>query len=173
MDSATAFTLSLSAADKAAVNQILNKAGLSSTGGTVFNVAGADNWNAQVTAGDTSDATNALTVSNVPVPAITSITLDATSGVLVVTGTGFLKKSGATNDIDVGKLTITGEGGSTYTLTSSNVEITDGTSFSVTLNAADLAALKLIMNKAGTSSTGGTTYNIAAAEDWAQALIRQ
>jgi hypothetical protein len=52
-------------------------------------------------------------------------------------------------------------------LTSSSVEITSATSFTVTLNAADLAAVNLIANKNGTSSTGATTYNLAAAEDWA------
>ena len=72
---------------------------------------------------------NGVTVSNVAAPTITSATYDASSGALVVTGTGFLKLSGATNDIDVSKLTFSGEGGSTYTLTSSSVEITSGTSW--------------------------------------------
>ena len=70
-------------------------------------------------------------------PTITSATYDASTGALVVTGTGFLKLNGATNDIDANKFTITGEGGSTYTLTTANVEITTGTAFTVTLNATD------------------------------------
>ncbi|WP_173976932.1 hypothetical protein, partial [Magnetospirillum sp. LM-5] len=166
-DSQTQFTVTLNATDKAALNQILNKTGTSSTGGTTFNIAAADDWCTNVTAGDTSDATNAVTVSNPDTPTITSATYNASTGALVVTGTGFLKLSGATNDIDVSKLTITGEGGSTYTLTTSSVEITSGTAFTVNLNATDLAGVNQILNKAGTASTGATTYNLAGAEDWA------
>ncbi|CDL01236.1 conserved protein of unknown function [Magnetospirillum gryphiswaldense MSR-1 v2] len=166
-DSVTQFTVTVNATDKAALNQILNKTGTASTGGTTFNIAAADDWCTNVTAGDTSDATNGVTVSNPDTPTITSATYNAGTGALVVTGTGFLKLSGATNDIDVSKLTITGEGGATYTLTTSSVEITSGTAFTVTLNATDLAGINQILNKADTSATGGTTYNLAGAEDWA------
>ncbi|MBL4692875.1 MAG: DUF4347 domain-containing protein, partial [Magnetovibrio sp.] len=166
--SASAFTLVLSATDKAAVNQVMNKNGTTSTGATTFNIASADNWNANVTAGDTSDATNGVTVSNVAVPAVASATYNASTGALVLTGTGFLKASGATNDIVAAKLTLTGEGGATYTLTdTANVEITSGTAATLTLSATDKTALNTIMNKAGTSTTSTTTYNVNMAEDWA------
>ncbi|MBX3619149.1 MAG: DUF4347 domain-containing protein [Rhizobacter sp.] len=166
--SGTSFTLSLSATDKAALNQILNKNGTSSTGGTTYNLAAAEDWaagaDAAVVVADTTG--NGVTVSNVSVPAITSATYDASTGSLVVTGTGFLSLNGASNDIVASKLTLTGEGGSTYTLTSSNVEITSGTSFTITLNGTDRAALNLILDKNGTSAADATTYNLAAAEDW-------
>lgn len=165
--SSTAFTLQLDAADKAAVNLLLNKNGTASTGGTTFNLAAGDDWNTEVTAGDISDATNAITVSSVPVPEITSATYDASTGSLVVTGTDFLQSDGTTNDIDVSKLSLSGEGSESYTLTSDNVEIGSATSFTVTLNATDQAAVALFLNKDGTASTSGTTYNLAAAEDWA------
>ncbi|MGV3680222.1 MAG: DUF4347 domain-containing protein, partial [Acidovorax sp.] len=165
--SATTFSVTLNATDQAAVNLILNKNGTASTGGTTFNLVAADDWDANVTAGNTADASNAVTVSNVAVPTITSATYNAATGVLLVTGTGFLKLDGATNDIDVSKLTFMGEGGATRPLTTSSVEITSGTSFTVTLNGADLAAVNQIANKNGTTSTGATTYNLAAAEDWA------
>ncbi|WP_255210978.1 beta strand repeat-containing protein, partial [Methylogaea oryzae] len=111
---------------------------------------------------------NGITASNVATPTITSATYDASTGTLVVTGTGFTKLSGATNDIVANKLTFTGQGGGTRTLTdTANVEITSGTSFTMTLSATDKAAVNLLLNKAGTSSSGGTTYNLAAAEDWA------
>ena len=45
--------------------------------------------------------------------------------------------------------------------------ITSATTFTVTLNATDKVGVNQIANKNGTSSTGGTTYNLAAAEDWA------
>ncbi|MBW8830002.1 MAG: DUF4347 domain-containing protein [Burkholderiales bacterium] len=167
--SGTAFTLTLSATDEAAINQIINKNGTSSTGATTYNLAAAEDWAAGADAAVVvADLTgNGITASNVAVPTITSAAYDASTGALVVSGTGFLKLSGATNDIDVSKLTFTGEGGSTYTLTTTSVEITSGTSFAVTLNATDKAAINMIVNKNGASSTGGTTYNLAAAEDWA------
>ncbi|WP_172147244.1 DUF4347 domain-containing protein [Pseudomonas tumuqii] len=168
VSSASAFSVTLNATDRAAVEQMFNKNGSSSTGTTTYNLAAADDWNSVINASDIADASNGVTVSNVPAPAITSATYNATTGVLVVTGSGFLSASGATNDIIANKLTLTGEGGATYTLTdSSNVEISSGTSFSLTLSATDKAALNQIVNKNGTSSTGGTTFNLAAAEDWA------
>jgi len=167
--SGTSFTLTLSATDRAAANQILNKNGSSSTGATTYNLAAAEDWNAGADAAVTiADATgNGITVSNVAVPTITSATYDASTGALVVTGTGLLKASGATNDIVANKFTLTGQGGSTYTLTdTSNVEITSGTSFTLSLSTTDKDAVNLLLNKNGTSSVGGTTYNLAAAEDW-------
>ncbi|WP_217182792.1 hypothetical protein, partial [Methylobacter tundripaludum] len=167
--SGTAFTITLSATDKAAINQIVNKNGTSSTGATTYNLAAAEDWTAGAAAGVTdADLTgNGITVSNVAVPAITSSTYDATTGALVVTGTGFLKLNGASNDIVANKFTFKGEGNATYTLTdTANVEITSGTSFTITLSATDKAAVNQFINKNGTSSTSGTTYNLAAAEDW-------
>ncbi|ANG62755.1 hypothetical protein A8C75_09855 [Marinobacterium aestuarii] len=166
--SSTTFSVTLSATDKAALNLIANRNGSSSTGGTTFNLAAADDWNANVTAGDTADATNAVTVSSVATPTISRATYDADTGAMVVSGSDFLSRSGASNDIVASKFTLTGEGGATYTLTdTANVEVTSGTSFTLTLSATDLAQLNLIMNNNGTSSTGATTYNLAAAEDWA------
>ncbi|MBL0375348.1 putative Ig domain-containing protein [Rhizobium sp. KVB221] len=168
--SGTSFTLSLSATDRAAILQILNKNGTASTGSTTFNLAAGEDWaNGADPAVVTADLTgNAISVSNVPVPAITSAIYSATTGALTVTGTGFTKYAGAANDIIANKLTLTGEGGATYSLTdTANVEITSGTSFTLSLSATDKAAISQILNKNGTSSTGTTTYNISAVEDWA------
>ncbi|BDI05077.1 VCBS domain-containing protein [Sphaerotilus microaerophilus] len=166
--SATGFSVTLNGTDQAQIERLLNRNGTSSTGGTTFNLAAADDWNSVIGNTDTSDSTNGVTVSNVPAPTITSATYNAATGALVVTGTGFVSASGAANDIVANKFTLTGEGGSTYTLTdTANVEITSGTSFTLTLSATDKAAIGQIVNKNGTSSTGATTYNLAAAEDWA------
>ncbi len=166
--SATQFTLTLSAADKAAVNQIMNRNGTESSGSTVYDLGAGDDWNTNVTAGDSSDATgNGITVSNVPAPTITSATYDAATGVLAVTGTGFVQNGGAANDIDVSRLTLIGEGGASHILTGSDVEITSGTAFSITLTSGDKAAVNQIANKNGSSATDGTLYTLAAAEDWA------
>lgn len=167
--SGTSFTLTLSSTDREAINQIVNKNGTSSTGGTTYNIAAAEDWTAGADAAVVVvDSTgNSVTASNVAAPAITSASYDANTGALVVTGTGFLHLSGATNDIVANKFTMTGEGGAAYTLTdTANVEITSATSFTLTLSSTDKAAINQVINRNGTSSTGGTTYNLAAAEDW-------
>ena len=169
IDSKTQFTVTLNAADLAALNQILNSAGSSSTGGTSYNLAAAEDWAAgadsAVTVVDASG--NGLTVSNITAPAISSATYDVVTGILRVTGTNFVKSAGASNDIDVSKLSLQGGNGGSYTLTTANAEITDGTHFTVTLSPIDVAAVNQLLNQNGTSSAAGTTYALAAAEDWA------
>ncbi|PXX36795.1 DUF4347 domain-containing protein, partial [Undibacterium pigrum] len=165
----TTFSVQLSGNDRIIVDSLLNKNGTTSTSGSTYNVVAFDDWNSSITNGDISDATNALTVSNVPTPTITSATYDSSTGTLVVTGTGFLQLTGANNDIVANKFTLTGEGGSTYTLTdTSNVDIatTSNTQFTLVLSATDKSGVNQIINKNGASSTGGTTYNLAAAENW-------
>lgn len=167
--SATQFSLVLSVTDWNAIAQIINKNGTVSSSGTIYNLAAADDWCTNETLGNTSDLDgNGITASNVAVPTITSATYNVSSGVFVVTGTRLVKKSGALNDIDVSKFTVTGEGGDTYNWCHTpDVEITSGTRFTVTLNDTDKNAVNTILNKNGTSSTSGTPYNLAAAEDWA------
>jgi uncharacterized repeat protein (TIGR02059 family) len=165
--SATSFSVTLTGADQAAVEALLNKNGTTSTGGSTYNLAAADDWNSVVTGGDTADATSALTVSNVAVPTITSATYNASTGALVVTGTGFSSRAGAVNDIVANKFSLQGEGGASYALTTTaDVEITSATSFTLSLSGADRLGANLLMNKNGTSSTSANTYNLIAAEDW-------
>jgi hypothetical protein len=165
--SGTSFSVTLNATDLAALGQIMNKTGTASTGGATYNLVAADDWNTTIANTDAADATNAVDVSSPNTPTIISATYNASTGALVVTGTGFLKLGGATNDVDVSKLKLVGEGGAEHTLTTTSVEITSGTSFSVTLNATDLAAVNQILNKTGLTATGGATFNLAGAEDWA------
>jgi hypothetical protein len=165
----TQFTIVLSATDKSGINQIINKNGSSSTGGAVYNLTAAEDWAAGAdVAVVVADLTgNGITVSNVAVPAITSATYNLITGTLTLTGTGLLSLNGANNDITANKLTFTGQGGGTYTLTDTpNVDLSSGTAATLTLSATDKAAVALLLNKDGTSSVGGTTYNIAGLEDW-------
>ncbi|TPW14099.1 MAG: Hemolysin-type calcium-binding protein, partial [Halothiobacillaceae bacterium] len=165
----TTFTLLLSATDKSGVNQIINKNGASSTGGTTYNLAAAEDWAAGADpAVVVADLTGNGVTATVAAPVVTSATYDATTGTLVVTGTGFTHRAGAINDIIANKFTLTGQGGSTYALTdTANVEITSDTSFTLVLSTADKSGLRTLLNNNGTQSVGGTTYNLAAADDWA------
>jgi lipopolysaccharide export system protein LptA len=166
--SGTAFAVTLNALDRAYINTLLNKNGTSSTSGSTYTLSADDDWNTSITGSNIADASNALTVSNVSIPTITSASYNASTGVLVVTGAGFLQRSGANNDIDVSKFSIRGQGGSRHSLTSANVEITSGTSFTVTLNSTDVAAVAPLLNRNGTSSSDSTTYSLEASEDWAR-----
>ncbi len=166
--SATSFSVTLNTTDKLTVNSLLNKDGTQADdGATNYNLNAADNY--MVASADSSniaDATNTITVSNVAVPTITSATYDYSTGVLVVTGTSLSSTTGSNNDIDITKLTLTGQGGGTHQLTTGNVDISNETAFTVTLNDADKLAVNGLLNKDGASSGDNTTYNLAAAENW-------
>lgn len=168
ISSPTSFSITLSATDQTALNTLINKNGLSSTGNTAYNLAAATGWAAGEEATvNTAQTTIPLTISDVPVPTITSATLDGQTSILVVTGTNFYKLSGSNNDIDATKLTFTGENGINYTLQSTpNVEIANSTSFSLTLSNTDKYNLSSVLNKNGTSSVSNHTYNLAAADGW-------
>jgi hypothetical protein len=105
-----------------------------------------------------------------PLPIINNATYDASTGVFIVTGFNFRAISGIYNEAIVTKLTLTGEAGSNYTLTSASVEIKDNFYFTFTLNATDKVAINLLLNNNGTSSTDAMIYNLAAAEDWMTAI---
>jgi len=161
--SATAFSVTLSAADKIAINGLLDKAGTTAAGGATFALTAAALWDNNFGA---DVGVNAVTVSNVVLPTIASATYDGVSHVLTVSGSNLVGTIGALNDIITSKLTLTGEGGASYTLTSSNVEISSASTFAITLNGADAAAVNAILAKNGTVSASGTSYSLSAGDDW-------
>ena len=167
LTSATAFSVTLNATDQLQLAGLLNKNGTSSGGGTTYNIAAALNWNPGASSSPADSTGNAVTVSNVAAPTLSSATYNDSTGVLALSGSNLPAYPGSSNDIDVSKLTITGGSGSTYTLTSGDVELTSATAASITLNSTDQSNLDSLLNKNGTASTQGTTYNIAAADDWA------
>ncbi|MYN27082.1 Ig-like domain-containing protein [Duganella levis] len=164
--STTAASITLNAADKLALNGLLNNNGAASVDGTTFNLAAAANWDGNLSNG--VDLTgNPIAVSNVQLPTINSASYNAATHVLTVTGANLVGVVGANNDITVAKLGLTGEGGATRFLnTSSNVEVNSSTSFSVTLSGADIAAVEALLNKNGSISAGGTAYTLSAGDDW-------
>ena len=167
IDSATQFTLNLNAADSLQIAGLLNKNGTSSGGGSTYNIAATSGWNPGASSSPADTTGNAITVSNVTAPTLSSATYNDATGILTVTGSNLPAYFGSNNDIDSSKLTITGGSNGTYALTSSDVELTSATSFSITLNSSDQTQLDSLLNKNGTSSSTGTTYNLAAADNWA------
>ncbi|MES9901417.1 MAG: SdrD B-like domain-containing protein [Sedimenticola sp.] len=164
--SPTEFTLTLSDVDKMNAASLLNNDGSGSQDSTIYNLASADDWNST---GSTADAAgNAIIVSSAaPLPAITSTTYDASTGTFVVTGTNFVGIGGDANDIDVSLFTVTGVGGSTYTLTDTlDVEVTSTTEFTINLSTTDKAEITSLISKDGGASHDSTTYNLATADNW-------
>lgn len=161
---ANGFSLTLTETDLLNVKGLLNSNGSSSAGSTAFNLGAASGWS--VTKPAAADTVNAVTVSGSASPAVTSTTYNAETGVITVTGTNFVKQPGAANDIDVTKFTFTGEGGSVTLSTTSKVETSSGSTFTVTLSTADKALVNALLDKNGATSSGGTSYNLSLADDW-------
>ena len=94
-----------------------------------------------------------------PAPTITSATYDAGTGTLVVAGSNLTTSTGSFN---LTALTIGRQAGITYALTGGTIDSATSTALTVTLTAADQLAVDGLLNKNGTTSAGGATYNIAA-----------
>ena len=110
-------------------------------------------------------------VIDLTAPVIDSAAYDASTGRLVVKSFNLKSLEGDHNDIDLSKLTITGEGGYAHALTTTvDVEIDSATQFSAVLNAVDQLQLSGLLNNNGTASAGKSSsdnsYNIAAATGW-------
>lgn len=120
-----------------------------------------ETFNLQATSGGLTFA-NSTNLTAVVAPSISNATYDATTGTLVVSASGM---SGG-DTIAVSKLTLRGEGGATYTLTTSDVTADSATSFTVVLNATDKTQVSNLLNKDGTQSNDNTLYNLAASDDW-------
>jgi hypothetical protein len=107
-----------------------------------------------------------LTMDAVTAPTITSATYNASTGALVVTGSNIEPNAGGM-DIDASKFTITGQGGVTRALsTTSSVERTSATEFTLNITGADKTEVDKILNKNGLASVGGTAFNLAVSDDW-------
>ena len=140
------------------LDNITPSASISSNGSTIsLNPNGANSTNF---AGDRS-VVFTYTEANSG-PTLSSATYDASTNQLVVTGSSI----DTSRTVDPTKLTLSGEGGSTYTLTSSNVDHNSWAQFSVTLNAADQLFVEGLLNKDGTTAADNTSFNLAAATGW-------
>ena len=94
---------------------------------------------------------------------ITSAHYDATTNQLTVSGYGLESITGSANDIDASTLTLTGQGGASYTLTdSTDVEITSATEFTLTLSATDRTRVEGLLNQQGTNAVDGTAFSLSA-----------
>jgi len=167
----TSITLTLSQTDQLNIHGLLNRNGLVSSDGSSYKLAAADNWLAgSLEAADISDSTvNGIEVSNVKIPTITSAVYDADSCEVQIIGTNMYCSPGAANDVDISQFTFTGGMGGSYNITASStsdVELISATEFSFILSGPDKTNIDLLLDQLGTSSIGGITYYIAAADNW-------
>ena len=168
----TSFTINLNALDKLYVNGLLNMDGKQADdGATNYNFNAQEDWmRGTDTDANIVSASNDIDVSNYQKPIISSATYNPTTGVLVVTGDFFVHvNGGATNDVDVSMIEITGEcPGNTYPISSGipPVAVSGITQFSVTFFGDDLLYVNGLLNKDGFLSDDGTTYNIKVNDDW-------
>jgi hypothetical protein len=134
-------------------------------GGTLTFGAGWGNIDTVRFAGQAGDPFGVqLWLDNIDVSAaaaITSAAYDAAGGVLTVTAAGV----SAGESITASKLTLTGQGSNSYTLTSSAVTAGAG-GFSITLSAADKLFVNGLLNKNLGAADDGTSFNLAGAAGW-------
>ncbi|MBE7195038.1 MAG: hypothetical protein INR66_21490, partial [Gordonia polyisoprenivorans] len=91
-----------------------------------------------------------------PSPTFASASYDASTGKLVITGSGFTSSVG---DYDPTQLQFTGQDGQTYNLTAGTVSNAGSGGVTVTLTAADQLAVDGLFNANGHSSTGNDIFN--------------
>ncbi len=163
-NSSTSAILSIEGLDRASLNSILNKDGTTAISGDNFYLDAAAGWNGT---SSPERINNSLTVSNFQPPQITSTTYDASTGTFAVTGTN-LAHDGTSDDIDATHFIIEEDGGTTYNITIAvaNINVTDHTSFSFTVDAADKTDIDQIIDRNGTSSSQGNDYYIKGTDGW-------
>lgn len=159
----TTVIITVDVIDRGGLNWIFKADGVDNGTGGVYSIEGAIDWNGTDTS---ADLANPVTVSNWTAPAITSATYDISSGQLILTGSNFRALSGANNDFDVSKLTIS-DTTTSYELTgaTSNPDVTDSTTAIITVEGVDKTFLEAILDTIGTSNSNGA-YNIEALLDW-------
>ena len=152
--SAKGFTITLSAADTASVNALLN---------------GASSAKLSALAGWDSNSGAAITAQTVtvtaPPPVVSAASYNVTTGQLTLSGQYLASTASGYHITDFG---LKGNGGVVYQLTSGSVVVGTPTSGSVTLqlSATDQTAVDNLLNKNGTLANDGTAYNLSLTAGW-------
>ena len=157
-------TFHLSANDQQTLNGLIMRAdsGEDSDSADPYTFSTGAGW----TMRGTALTSHNITVTNLPLPSVSAAAYNVTTGLLSLTGTNF---SSLSADYLVTDLTLTGDGGTSYTLTKSSVIVGSPTSTGVTvqLSTADQFALDGLFNKNGVQANDGqTTYHLSATAGW-------
>jgi hypothetical protein len=159
----TGLSIQLSAADQLAVDGLLNKNGLAANSGATYNLSATAGWDTQAPA----ISTEAVTVSNVTAPTISTVRYDAATGVFTVTGSN-LDNAGSSNGISLKDFTITGDNSGSYTFSASNdtVSSLSAAGFAITLSSSDRTTVNTLLDANGSNAIGGSAYNLSATANW-------
>ncbi|MGD0958392.1 MAG: hypothetical protein ABSB19_01150 [Methylomonas sp.] len=156
--------IQLSAADQAAVDNLLNKAGADANDGAVYNLSAGNGWDSLTNSSD-AIATQSITVSDIRPPSISSVSYDTAAGALTVKGANILSSG-----IQLNNLTLSG-GGQSYQINPADDAISNATrsGFTVVLSPADQAMVNSLitskmasysLNAAGGWDSGGSISNL-------------
>lgn len=159
--------------DRATMRALFPVAGDHNAQGHWYTITSVAGWHDNA---DGHDLMQAQTLEVFATPSVTlnTVQFDYAAGRLILTTVGTAKLPGDANDIASTNFTIRGAGGSAYKLTSASAEVAiTPTSHTTTiaLNAADLLALRPLLDKVGSTSVGGSVYNVAASANWNVALF--
>lgn len=156
--------LLISGTDRARLNYLLNKNGVSSADGSIYNIAVTNGWNGL----GEPDPLSPVAVTDHALPVIYSASYNATTGILIVTGENFVSDNNPGNDIDVQKLTVSRGVTEHYIISDAitDVELLTHNSFSFTLSSTDKEQVNNILNWNGNKSYDGSVFYLSAAEDW-------
>ncbi len=162
--STTRATVVISGKEKAFVNWIFNNNGTTSKEGSSYRINAAANWHGMAFDGQTTN----VGVSFFLAPWIESAIYNKRISQLDVTAARLAAAPDPVKDIDVTKLTITGRGNESYTLTSSSsdVNVLSETKFVITLGATDKTEVEKLIDILGSTSSTGHLYNLGAANRW-------
>lgn len=106
-----------------------------------------------------------VSVTGVPQPTLSSAAYSAATGKLTLTGSHLTTAAASYQPAD---FSITGDGGTSYTLTGGSAVLGKPTSTSVIiqLSAADQLALDGLLNKNGSAANDGNHYSLIASGGW-------
>lgn len=158
-------TLNITGIDRAFMNALLDDNGTNSSSGDTYELIADTLWNGP---GSEYQELIEINVSNFAAPEITSSSYNYSNGKFVVTGTGFASDATDDNDVDISKFTVTGFNSESYNLdlSSGDFEVTSDQEFIFFVEGDDKLEVDSLLNLEGVSASDGTTYNMAALEDW-------
>ncbi|MDD4915283.1 MAG: SMP-30/gluconolactonase/LRE family protein [Methylococcales bacterium] len=157
-----ALSIQLSATDRFAIDGLLNHDGALAGSGAAYNLSATAGWDT----GAHAINTRIVTVGNATTPVLTSVGYNAATGVFTFSGANF-SKHGYSNGIAQTDFTLSAGAGSGYTFTGKDkVNQLSASSFTITLGAADKAAVNALANANGPGSLSGAAYNISVSANW-------
>ena len=160
--SSTGFTITLSNADKTAVNSFVTVNGTAPLSGAAYNLNSLANWDSNNGA---SISTQSVYVSGL-LPTLSSASYNAATGQLTLSGNNLTT---ASSNYLVTDFILKGDGNTSYTLSNSSTisGTPTSTSLSIQLSVTDQLAINGLFNKNGTlANDGSSIYNLSTTIGW-------